>query len=201
MDIPVKVETNWKETWKERLDTLRLKLELGKMDLDEQVGILEDELRTYIAKVKSLLDGYTKKHEKARHLLGRFEELEVQLALGKADSVDMLYLEIRKLRDKLHALKWDVLDWLKEIKGEEVDHFKEVIDDELEFYTAQLEMINVQLHLGKTEAKEKWDELKSVMAHRLFVLRGRLESEYEGKWEELKKDMAGRLRKWADRLD
>jgi len=93
------------------------------------------------------------------------------------------------------------LDWLKDVKDDKSDELREVIEDELEFYTAQLEMINVQLHLGKAEAKEKWDELKAILAHRLYSLRGRLETEAEGKWEDLKKDMAGRLRKWADRID
>ena len=201
MEAPAKVDTHWKETWKERLDTLRLKLELGKMDLNEQVGILETDIKAYIAKVKSLLRGYTKKHEKAQNILARFEDIEVQIFLAKADSADALYLEIRKLRDKLHALKWDTLDWLKDVKDDKSEELKEVIEDELEFYTAQLEMINVQLHLGKAEAKEKWEELKSVLTRRLYSLRGRLETEAEGKWEDLKKDMAGRLRKWADRIE
>ncbi len=201
MTTIVETPVNWKETWKERLDTLRVKLELGKMDLRVEIEGLEEDLKGYFARLKAQLKLYVKHHEKARLLVGRLEELELQLALGKADGEDQLYLEIRKLRDKMHAIKWDALDWLKEVKDENVEELKELIEDEMEFYTAQLEMINVQLHLGKAEAKEKWDELRKVMTRKLHALRGRLESEAEGKYEDLKKDMAARLRKWADRID
>lgn len=201
MTTIVKTPVNWKETWKERLDTLRLKLELGKMDLREEIEGLEEDIKGYFGRLKAQLKLYVKQHEKARLLVGRLEELELQLALGKADTEDLLYLEIRKLRDKMHAIKWDALDWLKEVKDENVEELKELIDDEMEFYTAQLEMINVQLHLGKAEAKEKWDELRKVMTRKLHALRGRLETEAEGKFDDLKKEMAARLRKWADRID
>ena len=88
MTTIVETPVNWKETWKERLDTLRLKLELGKMDLHQEIEGLEDELKSYFGRLKAQLKLYVKHHEKARLLVGRLEELELQLALGKADGED-----------------------------------------------------------------------------------------------------------------
>jgi hypothetical protein len=46
-------ERTWKEAWKTRLDTLRVKLELGKMDLHEGADELEKEVRAYLAKMQA----------------------------------------------------------------------------------------------------------------------------------------------------
>lgn len=201
METLVAKEPRWKETWKERLDVLKLKLELGKMDVREELEAFESELRNYINRLENLLDNYVKDHKQAKLIKGRLEEIQVQLVLAKADTKDLLYEETKKLRDKLYAIKWDTLDWMKTLKNEKTEELKEAIEEEMEFYTAQLEMMNVQLHLGKAEAREKWDELRAILLHRLQVLRYKVEHDAGGRWGEMRKEMAMRLRKWADRIE
>lgn len=195
------MEKNLKEEWKKRLDMLKVKLDVGKDDLREGLEELENELNVYLGKIKNQIDGFVEDSEKAQQLKARLEEMRVQMALAQADGRDALEVESRKLRDKLHAWKWDAIDWLKEQKDEKSAKVREALDEELEFYTAQLELINVRAHLGKAEASDKWDKLKHDLSIKLQELRGKIENQAEGRWDGAKKDFAGQLRKWADRLE
>ncbi len=195
------MEKKLKEEWKKRLDTLRAKLDLGKDDLKEGLEDLEKDLSAYLSKIKTEIDGLVDDNEKAQQMKARLEEMRLQMALAKADGREALEVETRKLRDKLHAWKWDAIDWLKEKTDEQSGRVREALDEELEFYTAQLELINVRAHLGKAEAKDKWDKLKDDLSVKLQELKSKVENQAEDRWDGAKKDFAGQLRKWADRME
>jgi ElaB/YqjD/DUF883 family membrane-anchored ribosome-binding protein len=195
------VEKTWIEGMKERLDTLKTKLELGKKDFREGVEDLEEDLGNYMDKLKKEIDEFVDENPQAQQIAGRLDEMRVQLALAKADGRDALERETRKLRDKLHAWKWDALDWLKDKSDERSKAIKEALDSELEFYTAQLELLNVRAHLAKNEAEDKWEELRKKLNIKLQELRNKLEDQAEETYEEGKKSLAVQLRKWADRLE
>jgi hypothetical protein len=195
------MEKKLKDEWKKRLDTLRAKLDLGKDDLKEGLEDLEKDLSAYLSKIKTEIDGFVEDNEKAQQMKARLEEMRVQMALAKADGREALEIETRKLRDKLHAWKWDAMDWLKEKTDEQSGRVREALDEELEFYTAQLELINVRAHLGKAEAKDKWDKLKDDLSVKLQELKAKVENQAEDRWDGAKKDFAGQLRKWADRME
>jgi len=195
------MEKKLKEEWKKRLDTLRAKLDLGKDDLKEGLEDLEKDLSAYLSKIKTEIDGFVEDNEKAQQMKARLEEMRVQMALAKAEGREALEMETRKLRDKLHAWKWDAMDWLKEKTDEQSSRVREALDEELEFYTAQLELINVRAHLGKAEAKDKWDKLKDDLTVKLQDLKAKVENQAEDRWDGAKKDFAGQLRKWADRME
>jgi glycyl-tRNA synthetase (class II) len=195
------MEKKLKEDWKKRLDTLRAKLDLGKDDLKEGLEELEKDLNEFLSKIKTEIDGFVDDNEKAQQMKARLEEMRVQMALAKAEGREALEVETRKMRDKLHAWKWDAMDWLKEKTDEQSTRVREALDDELEFYTAQLELINVRAHLGKAEAKDKWDKLKGDLSTKLQDLRAKVENQAEDRWDGAKKDFAGQLRKWADRME
>lgn len=197
----VAIEKTWVEAWKERLDTLKVKLELGKKDFREGVDDLEKDISQYLKKIKKNVDGFVDDNPKAQELKGRLEEMQVQLALAKAEGREALEKESRKLRDKLHAWKWDALDWLKDSSDKRAKAIKEALDDELEFYTAQLELLNVRAHLGKEDAEDKWEEMRKKLNVKLQELRNTVENKAEEKWDDTKKDFAVKLRKWADRLE
>jgi glycyl-tRNA synthetase (class II) len=195
------MEKKLKDEWKKRLDTLRAKLDLGKDDLKEGLEDLEKDLSAYLSKIKTEIDGFVEDNEKAQQMKARLEEMRLQMALAKADGREALEVETRKLRDKLHAWKWDAIDWLKEKTDEQSGRVREALDEELEFYTAQLELINVRAHLGKEEAKDKWDKLKDDLSVKLQELKAKVENQAEDRWDGAKKDFAGQLRKWADRME
>jgi len=195
------MEKKLKDEWKKRLDTLRAKLDLGKDDLKEGLEDLEKDLSAYLSKIKTEIDGFVEDNEKAQQMKARLEEMRVQMALAKAEGREALEMETRKLRDKLHAWKWDAMDWLKEKTDEQSSRVREALDEELEFYTAQLELINVRAHLGKAEAKDKWDKLKDDLTVKLQDLKAKVENQAEDRWDGAKKDFAGQLRKWADRME
>ena len=190
-----------KDEWKKRLDTLKTKLDLGKDDLKEGLEDLEKDLKEYLDKISKDIEGFVEDSPKAQQMKARLEEMRVKMSLAAADGREALEEESRKLRDKLHAWKWDAIDWLKDQKDEKTAKVREALDDELEFYTAQLELINVRAHLGKSEAKEKWDKLKEDLSVKLQELRSKVENQAEDRWDGAKKDFAGQLRKWADRME
>lgn len=195
------VKPTWMEEWKLRFDTLKSKLDLGKVDAREGVEELERDLKAYLGKLDEALDELMDKYPKTKELKGRLDEMRVQLNLAQAEGLDVLERETKKLRDKLHAWKWDALDWLKDQSDEHIAKVKSALDDELEFYTAQLELLNVRAHLGQKDARDNWNEMRDNLKIRLQELRSKVETKAEAQWDVTRHDLAGQLRKWADRLD
>ena len=60
------------------------------------------------------------------------------------------------------------------------------MDDKLADFQTRFDLFRLQLHLGKMEADENWEQNKKDIAERLSQLKSKLKTkgkEIEGKWE------------------
>lgn len=83
-----------------------------------------------------------------------------------------------------------------EIEKDEKAALKVRVREQLREWKADIEALNVQLNLGKTEAKEGWSDQKVKAKERLEVVKSRLgeaEGVAEDKWDHFKEEMGEAL--------
>ena len=89
-----------------KLEELQLQTALGKAELSDKLEEIKKDakqnLNHYKAEVNSFVED---KKENFEHLKAKWEHLEVQLALGKAETEDELNEQKKKLSSAMHDIK------------------------------------------------------------------------------------------------
>lgn len=90
----------------DKLEELQLQAALGKAELSQRLEEVKKDTLTHINRIKAdanALAGISK--EKMEELQAKLQHLEVQLALGKAETKEELEKQKKNLADAMHKLK------------------------------------------------------------------------------------------------
>lgn len=162
------------EKWEGMAQRLNLQLHLGAAEAKEAFETQKKELNGWLNEVKAQLDKTEKiSKEKATELKTKVEALQVQAALGKAETKDEFEKQQKELTKNIEELKVK----LKNIYGTTKDKGSEwanEVEEELEDYHTKFDFFRLQLHLGKEEAKEKYEATKKEMESKLRKVEGLL---------------------------
>jgi len=176
---------------KGEIEHLEVQLALGKA---EAIDAFEEHKKALIVKVEeaeaSLQEMSNDGEAKVAPLRTKMEELRVQLALGKADSLATFKEQEAKLSHaihnfKLHALK--TLDDAEEKGQHKVADSLNLVNQKSAEFKGRMDEFRVQLALGEAEAKEEWKEFSDQFQKQAKDLVQKLEKELgkaEGKAEE-----------------
>lgn len=90
----------------DKLEELQLQAALGKADLSQRFEEVKKDTLAHINKVKADANALAgKSKEKMEELQAKLQHLEVQLALGKAETKEELEKQKKNLADAMHKLK------------------------------------------------------------------------------------------------
>lgn len=89
-----------------KLEELQLQTNLGKAEIADKVDELKKEGQERLNEIKLGFKTIAKKNDEYSSLLkGKLEHLELQFALGKADTMDELNAQKKKIQEALRELK------------------------------------------------------------------------------------------------
>ena len=179
------------KNWQTRLEELRLQLALGEMDAADEFEELKKRYRKHFEAFRKKLDEM-ESSEIVTELKTTLEELRVQLALGKAESKEAFDEQKAKLKRLMARLRQGARKMQREHKGD-FDQWNELLEDVMENLALHLDMLKLQFHLGKAEAKEKIKEKRKEMEERMRKLNERLDklaAAGKEKWDEIYKDLS-----------
>ncbi|MEQ9405620.1 MAG: hypothetical protein RIM99_18670 [Cyclobacteriaceae bacterium] len=173
--------------WKQFAEELNVQLHLGVADTKEEFEVQKKNLL-------KVLNAFSERLEDARDISKKsvlkvktsLQDLRVQAALGKAETEEQLKEQQKKLAHGIHDLKHKISSAYESTK-EGAEHFFEEVSDQLEDYHTRFDLLRLQVHLGKEEAKEEWEERKHTLTHKLAVIKARLhgaEENAEEKWND-----------------
>ncbi len=140
------------------LDDLKIVVDLPTDELTEGFEHRKARFQRFIQEAKATVDKVGDS-EAARKLKAHLEELEVQLALGRAETRDAFDEQKKKLEQKLHEAQVAYEHWRDASDPNDGDLDK-AFQHRAEHFRAQLDLFYVQYHLGLAEAKEEWDEFR-----------------------------------------
>jgi hypothetical protein len=178
--------------WQNRLEELRLQMSLGKMDASDEFEALKKRYRKYFSSFKQKLSemepGINELRDELKAVL---DELELQLALGKAETKEAFETQkenLRRLMDKAKRLA-------KQLYNENKDKFRdweEMFNDVCEHLHMQLDYLRLYYHLGKKEADARFADKRHEMEEQLKRMNERLEKLAKAgkeKWKEIYAEM------------
>jgi len=135
----------------QELDELVVQFALGKAEGKEKFEEIKKEFRQRVSEFKKLLDAPASKllTPEARQ---KIEELEVQLALGKADTKELFEEQKKKILKTLSRVESEIETWVN--SGKLPDDFSH----EVEKFKLKLEIIRLKFNLKKFEVKDAFKE-------------------------------------------
>jgi ribosomal protein L29 len=90
----------------DKLEALQVQAALGKAEFGDRLEEVKKDTLAHINKVKADAKALAEKgKEKADDVLAKIQHLEVQLALGKAETKDELEKQKKNLAEAMHKLK------------------------------------------------------------------------------------------------
>ncbi|HRG79406.1 MAG TPA: hypothetical protein PL167_07330 [Cyclobacteriaceae bacterium] len=133
----------------QEIDELALQLALGKADARDKFEEIKSEFRLKVGELKNILanpaENYLSPEVKAK-----IEELELQLALGKADSKDLFEGQKKKIMNALTNLEEDIQKNWRRIKAP--DFFVH----EVEQFKLKMEILRLRFRLKKFDVRDDY---------------------------------------------
>lgn len=147
------------------LEEFRLQVALGKAEAkdkyEEAKKIFSAKLHEFHLKFNKVKDTTGKK---AMNLKAVFEELHLQLSLGKAETKEIYEEQLKKITKALKKFE----RFLREHKL--TAELYTIIHDEIEKFKVKLEILRFQYNLKKTEIADEFEAVKAALSHKLNEL-------------------------------
>jgi len=165
------------------LDELRVKIALGKMNgadlFEEMKKDLQEVFRNVTTEVKS--EG----SEIANTIISKIEDLQVQLALGKAEALDAYEDQKKKITKSIDVLEQNVRDSRSRLSYDA----RIKIQNELEKFKLKMEVLQIRYELGRLDLKDNVEAKKQKFKKEFDELLSNVKEESSDKLEEYGKNL------------
>lgn len=136
------------------IDEFVIQIALGKAEAKEEFERVKKEFRMKVHEFKVLLSDFPEQ-AMSQELKQRMDELEVQLALGKADTKEQFDEQKKKLVRIISSIEAAVKSWFGQLES------SPAFGHEIEIFKLKLEILRLRFNIRKFEIK---DEFKEQMA-------------------------------------
>jgi hypothetical protein len=160
---------------KSQAEQLNLQLHLGVKEAKESFEDQKKEIVKWADSAKKQLEGMKELgNEKMTELKTLLEELQVQAALGKAETQEAFEKQQKIISQKIQELKTGIGKANKSA-SEKAKEFSENFEEKVDGFQERFDLFRLQFHLGKAEAKELWEQKKKDLDEELQSLDKKLE--------------------------
>lgn len=136
------------------IDEFVVQMALGKAEAKDDFEEIKKQFRARVHEFKLLLNDFPR-HAMSPSIKQRIDELEVQLALGKAETKDQFEDQKDKLLKAINGIEAAVNKWIGELEN------SPTFGHEIEKFKLKLEILRLRFSLKKIEVK---DEFKDQMS-------------------------------------
>jgi hypothetical protein len=136
-------------TAQREIDELALQLALGKAEARDKFEEIKQEFRKQVSEQKNLL-AKASENFISPEVRAKIEALEVQLALGKADTKDIFEEQKKKITKALTSVEDAIHEQWKKIQA------PEFFSHEVEEFKLKLEILRLRFGLKKFEVREDY---------------------------------------------
>jgi len=176
--------------WKRKADELKLQLHLGSRELTDKFEEQKKEIARWSEETRHKLSDESS--ERATALKTKLEELEVQAALGRAESKQALEEQRKKMSAALREAKEEA----EKISSDAKTKVKEIAENTnttLDTWHMKFDILRLQLKLGAAEASSEWEERKKELSKSINNLENKMKE--AGKksgesWDNFKSEMS-----------
>ncbi len=160
------------------IDELKLKISLGKMNGADLFEEMKKDLHTAFHKISHEIKSESR--ELSENIIKNIEELQLQLALGKADALDAYEDQKKKINQAIHLLEHEIRDTRSKLSYEA----KLKIQNELEMFRLKMEVLQIRYELGRLDLKDSVENRKQEFKKEFDQLLSNIKEEGKDKIEE-----------------
>lgn len=170
------------------LEEFRVQAALGKAEAHDAFEAAKKNLRLFMHEAQQRFSASQQSvNDIATGLQAAIETLQVQLALGKADTRDLFEAQRKKITHALHALETYIEN------NAFAAEYKESVNREIQKFKIKLEILKLRYELNSIAAHEEFQQKKEQFSKKLEELADNLrakEKKAEKRWENFKEDIA-----------
>jgi ElaB/YqjD/DUF883 family membrane-anchored ribosome-binding protein len=173
------------EDWLDEFDEFELDLSQDESSLSTYFDEQTTKLSKIAEQLKNKLDSL-ELDEKGKNLKGKVEHLQVQLALGKAESRDAFEEQKGKIEHAVHDVRTSLDEWEDSLEGKAENWGKDV-KSFAEKIQARLETMRLQYHLGAADMGDGIEEKRKELKAKVHELREKAKEKADSAddhWEE-----------------
>lgn len=189
----------WFTKWKAAFESMQVQFSLGKMDAADAFEENKNKLKDLVVQFKHYLDsGIDASEAYVQKLKGLFDELLVQLNLGKADTADAFMQQKQKIEHLLN----EIYNESKQIYHRNVNYAFNLFDNNAQAFKSVIEMLQLQYNLFKMDAKDEAEEARKKINEKMnefFVAADKIKDLTIENMEEFNKSLRenyGKLNSW-----
>lgn len=170
------------------LEEFRVQAALGKAEARDAYEDAKKKFRHFIHEAgQSFASSQSHAKDRLDELRAVFETLQVQLALGKAETREAFEEQRKKILQALHAIE----NFL-ENNGLTAEYYK-LIHNEIAKFRIKLEILRLRYELNKMDAREEFEARKREFAIRFEKIKENLHEKEKGAekmWDQFRQDIA-----------
>ncbi len=152
------------------LEDFQVQFSLGKAEAKDKFEELKKKFNEFLHSSKQKM---AIGKEKKTQLHADFDDLQVQLQLGKAETLDLFLEQKKKIFSAISKFEKSMENKARKF----TDDLDETIRHELEKFRIKMEVLRVQYELGKSDAKNEFEERK----HELEANIAKLKAKFAGR--------------------
>ncbi|MBL0339764.1 MAG: hypothetical protein IPP71_01920 [Bacteroidetes bacterium] len=160
------------------IDELRVKISLGKMNGADLFEDMKKELRDSFHEITIELK--SESNDIALSIKKNIEELQLQLALGKAEALDAYEDQKSKINKSINSIEHDIRSTKQELSYDA----RLKIQNELEKFRLKMEVLQIRYELGRLDLKDNVETKKQKFKKDFDQLLDTLKEETSEKVEE-----------------
>lgn len=170
------------------LEALRVQAALGKAEARDAFEVAKKKFNDFIVEAKIMYgNAKNQAQEKSNELQTIFENLQLQLALGKAETRDIFEEQRKKITPILNELE----ELIK--RNKTASEFYAKLQMEVHKFKIKLEILKLRYELNKLDAKDEFESRKVEFSKKLDEIKKRIElksSTSKDKWEVFREEIA-----------
>lgn len=187
----------WMRDWNTKLEKIRLNISLGKLDATEAFEEQKDQLRDHLAEWKNKADEVVEaSQENIDAVKKAYENLMLQLSLGKAEAADSFAEQRQKIELALH----NVYEKSKLAYGKS-DELREAFNNNAQAFKTNLEIVQLQYALGKMEARDEAEKINKLLHEKMNTLQEEYNENYKqdvDAWAKQMQEKYTKVKSWMN---
>jgi len=180
------------EAWKKEIEQLRKQLQHNREEAKESFENQKEKLANWADDMKDEIERVEGIGEdKLKELKGKLENLRLQAALGKMESVDAMNDQQKKINEGIHNVRGTMSKMENEV-AENVKSLLEKSNQTLDRFQNQFEMSRLQLLDTREGVVQTWKDRQEEISLRLQKLNDKLEegrNDASERWEDFSSEM------------
>jgi hypothetical protein len=165
--------------WKQFADEFNTQLQTGVADAEQEFEKQKNNLTDWLDSFSNSLPSVEEISSESKFKLKSLaNNLRRQTSTAKAETTEALKEQQRNIANGLKQLNQEV-DQAMHVAGEKSAMYLQETNKMLDHLHTRMDLFGLQMHLGKAESREMWEEKKKDLGRQLNKIKGKLENQQE----------------------